>query len=204
MSDKLQEIMAKIYNEGVQKAKNEAEVILKKADSEASQIVEQAKLEAGRILKDSENESAALRQKIESEIRMAGMQAVSLLKQEIVGLLSGSVLDLEIKTAFDDPEFTKKLLAEMLSKGNFSGDEIDMNITLPERFRDELNDFLKTNVSHILTSGVEITFQSRMNGGFKIGPKDKSFVLSFTDQDFLKYFQSFLKPRAKEILFPKG
>jgi V/A-type H+/Na+-transporting ATPase subunit E len=57
-------------------------------------------------------------------------------------------------------------------------------------------------LKNILESGVELKFQSRMDGGFKIGPKDNSFVLSFSDRDFNQFFQSFLRPRAKEILFP--
>lgn len=204
MENKLDEITRKIYEEGVAKAKKEAEQLLVKADAQAAQIIEQAKTDAAELVRKAEAASLALKNKVESEIRMAGTQAVSLLKQEITGLLSGAVLDREVKTAFDDPEFTKKLMGEMLSKGDFSGEEIDLNITLPERFRDDLSNYFSTKVRNVLTSGVEIRFQSRMNGGFQIGPKDKSFILSFTDRDFLDYFRSFFKPMAKEILFPEA
>jgi len=63
---------------------------------------------------------------------------------------------------------------------------------------------LKNKANDILNKVIELKFDTRMDNGFKIGPKDKSFILSFTEKDFTQFLQSFLKVKTKEILFPKG
>ena len=61
MSDQLQDLLQRVYEEGVNKAKAEAEQILDKAKAEAANIVQKAQAEADRIFRMHENKQKTLR-----------------------------------------------------------------------------------------------------------------------------------------------
>lgn len=201
MNTKLQELTKKIYTEGVEKANSEAELIIDKANKEANTIIENARKQAVEILDNARKESEQLNNKVLSELKMSGNQAISLLKQEVTNLLSSSALSTEIKKSTGDVDFIKNLIKEIVTKWDPASKGLDLNIILPEKLQKDLTDYFKSQASGILNAGIELKFEDRMPDGFKIGPKDNSFVLSFTEDDFKSFFQSFLKPKTKEILF---
>ena len=203
MESKLQELTKKIYKEGVEKASLEANDILEAAKKDAAKIITDAKKEAENIISNAKKESEQLKNKVNSEIRMAGTQAQSLLKQNIVDLLSSSALKGKIEGAAGSVDFVKDIIKEVISKWESVSKSLDINVILPQKSKDKLLDYFKKEAKDILDKGVELKFEDRMKSGFKIGPKDNSFILSFTDDDFLQFFQSFLKPKTKEMLFPE-
>ena len=198
---KINELMNKIYTEGVEKANGEASDILAKAKAEAEAIVKAAKDEAAAITDKANSDAAALQTKITQELKAAGNQAMVTLKQEIANIITAKALADGVKAAAGDAEFIKTLITEIISKWSSDAKSLDLNVILSEKSKAALTDFAKNKASGIMSKGVEVTFDARMENGFKIGPQDKSFVLSFTDKDFLSFFQSFLKPKTKEILF---
>lgn len=202
MESKLQELTKKIYKEGVEKAALEANDILENAKKDVARIISDAKKDAENIIGNAKKESEQLRNKVNSEIRMAGNQAQSLLKQNIVDLLSSSALKGKIEGLVGDADFIKDIIKEIISKWESVSKNLDINVILPQKSKDKLMDYFKKEAKDILDKGVELKFEDRMKNGFKIGPKDNSFILSFTDDDFLQFFQSFLKPKTKEMLFP--
>lgn len=201
MDDKLKELTNKIYREGVEKAKSDGQEIVDKAKNEAAGILAAAQKEATSIINGAQKEAEQLRTKTVSELKMASGQSIETLKQEIVNLLSNSIVKDGVKKSVEDVEFVKSLIKEITSKWDNGGKSLDLSLALPEKSKKDFDDFVKGKTSDILSKGVEIKFEERMDGGFKIGPKDGSFVLSFTDKDFMQFFQSFLKPKTKEILF---
>lgn len=203
MESKLQELTKKIYQEGVEKANNDAKNILDEADAKAKKIIETSEKEAETIVNKAKNDSEQMKKKVITELRLTGEQAVSLLMQKITELLSSSALSGSIKNITSDPGFIKDLIKEIISKWDSSSKNIDLNVILPESSKNKLVDFFTKEAKDILDKGVELKFEDRMDEGFKIGPKDNSFVLSFTEKDFENFFQSFLKPKTKELLFPK-
>jgi V/A-type H+/Na+-transporting ATPase subunit E len=203
MESKLQELTKKLYKEGVEKANKEAGSILEKADSESQHIVSEAKKKAETIIENAKKESEQLKNKVLSEIRMSSNQAISLLKQNITNLLSSSALKGKIEKATDDLAFIKELIKLIISKWDSGSKDLNLELILPEKTKNKLIDYFKKEGKSILSKGIELKFEERMKNGFKIGPKGESFVLSFTDEDFDLFFQSFLKPKTKTILFPK-
>ena len=201
MESKLQELTKKIYKEGIEKANNEAESILQNAKDEANKIISDAKKEADLIVSKAKKESEQLNKNIISEIRMTSNQSISLLKQEITEMLSSSALSPKIQKATEDIGFIKEIIKEIVSKWNPALKNLDLNIILPQKSKNKLEEYYKKEASDILNKGIELKFEERMDRGFKIGPKDNSFILSYTEKDFENFFQSFLKPKTKAILF---
>jgi len=202
MESKLQELTSKIYQEGVERAKNEGKDIVDRARDEAAQILASAKADAERIVTGARTEADQLRARVISEVKMAGGQAVAALKQEITNLISQSAFAGGTKTAFNDTQFVQELIKEIVGQwGNGKGGS-DLSLILPEKSKAEMQKFFGAKSQELLTKGLSITFDGRFDNGFRIGPKDNSFVLSFTDKDFIGLFQGYLKTRTREILFP--
>jgi len=40
-----------------------------------------------------------------------------------------------------------------------------------------------------------------MKSGFKIGPADESYLISFTDEDFTNFLKGYLRPKTSQLLF---
>ncbi len=201
MEGKLKELTQKIYNEGLEKAQKEGQIIIKKAEEEAKHIVDNAKKEAEHILRKAEQEAEQLKQRTLSEVKMASDQAMASLRQEITRMLTESVIKPGIKDTLADENIVGEMILALAQKWSPDQGSLDIAVVLPEKQKDKLISWFKARAGKLLEKGMELRFESRMEGGFKIGPKDGSFLLSFTEKDFAEFFQSFLKPQSKEILF---
>ena len=202
MESKLQELTSKIYQEGVERAKNEGKDIVDRAREDAAQILASAKADAERIVSTAHAEADQLRARVQSEVKMAGGQAVSALKQEITNLVSQAAFAGGTKAAFNDVQFVQDLIKEIVGQWANGKAGSDLNLILPEKTKAEMQKFFGAKSQELLTKGLAITFDGRFDNGFRIGPKDNSFVLSFSDKDFISLFQGYLKTRTREILFP--
>ncbi|MDO8972082.1 MAG: hypothetical protein Q7U74_15415, partial [Saprospiraceae bacterium] len=91
MSDKLEKLTQQIYEEGVAKAKGQARTILEHAEEEKKKLLRAAREEAEDIVAMARREADELRKKVESELRMASVQALALLRQKITELICEKV-----------------------------------------------------------------------------------------------------------------
>jgi len=199
---KIQELTEKIYQDGIEKVRQEERVILDNARKEGNALIESAKKEAESIVRNAQNEATQVKGKLESEMKIASNQALSLLKQQIADLLSQAALGSTVGQAVKDVEFIKSVIQTIVAKWNLSQTNLDLTIVLPEEQKEEFLKLFKSKAGEILGKGVELKFQGRMGGGFVIGPSDNSYKLSFSEKDFIQFFKSFLRQKTKEILFP--
>jgi len=201
MEGKLKELTQKIYSEGLEKAQKEGQMIVRKAEEEAKQLLEKAKKEADQMIKRAEQEAQQLKQRTLSEIRMASEQAMASLRQEITRMLVDAAIRPGLKETLASEQVIGEVIVTLARQWSKDTPRLDMAVVLPEKHKEKLLGWFKSQAADLLEKGMEIRFESRMEGGFKIGPKDGSFLLSFTEKDFHEFFLSFLKPQAKEILF---
>lgn len=201
MDEKLQKLAEKIYSEGVEKAKSEAERIIKEAEEKAAKIIKDAENEKEHILKKANQEKDDLYRKTIVELKSAAEQVKLTLKQELIDFISKNSLKADVSNALSDVEFVKDILTEIVKKWDISS---DIEITLPESKKAEFEKVFSKKVKDTLGKNVVLTFEGRMQGGFKIQPKDGNFILSFTDEDMNQFFASYLKQKTKELLFSEN
>ena len=60
---------------------------------------------------------------------------------------------------------------------------------------------MKNEIASQLKAEVKVDYSKKMNGGFKVAPKDGGYVLSFTDEEFTQLIANYLRPATKKILF---
>jgi len=200
MDSKIQQLTETIYNEGVEKAREEADAILKEAKEKAEQIEKDAQKKADKIVEDANGKSEELKKQVDSEIKMTLNQAVSAMKQEITSLITMQVIQPSVKELFSNSDYLKKLISDVV-KGWMEKEDFDLNVILPESEREDLEKFFKNNLADELNKGLEVSFTKNLKSGFKIGPSDGSYVISFTDEDFTNFLKSYLRPKTSQLLF---
>lgn len=200
MNSKIQQLTETIYNEGVQKAKEEAESILKEAREKASGIEKDAQKKAEKLVAEAEGKALELKKQVDSEIKMTLNQAVSAMKQEITSLITMKAIQPPVKELFSDKDYLENLISTVV-KGWMEKESFDVKIILPEQDRDKLEGFFKNNLADELNKGLEVSFAQNIKSGFKIGPADGSYLISFTDEDFTNFLKAYLRPKTSQLLF---
>jgi len=204
MTTKVLELTEKIYNEGVAKAKIEAEKILEKAKNDASEIVNDAQKTEKEIIEQAEKQAIEIKNNAKSEMQLSAKQAISRLRQQITELVTTTQIEVPVKDAFKDKEFVKNIIHTLIKNWNpQKPEELNINLLLPQKDEKEFKSFLENKVKQQLNSGLEINFDPNIKSGFKIGPKNGSYFISFTDKDFENYFKNYIKNKTKQLLFEK-
>ncbi|MDA3838481.1 MAG: V-type ATP synthase subunit E [Candidatus Delongbacteria bacterium] len=200
MEKKLQELTEKIYSEGVEKAKIEAENIVKDAKEKAAKELSNAQNEAKKIIEDANKKSDEIKRNGESEMKLAAKQALSEVKQKITDIITAGVISENVKTTMDDKDFVKSLIESSIKSLSSEG-ATDLEVILPEDKKSELAEYLKSNAGKLLKGELVVNLSNEMTSGFKIGPADGSYKMSFTDADFANFFKRYLRPKTTTLLF---
>ncbi len=200
MSNKLQELTDKLYNEGLSKGKEEGELLLAKAHKQADEIVAEARAEAASIVEAAEKDAASLKAKAESDIRMAASQSLQTAKKSIEDLLLGSLVSGKVSETLSDPEFIKKIISAVADKFN-AEQTCDLSLVLPASLQSELEPWVKDSLQKTLGKGVQAQFSKKLTGGFTIGPKDGSWYVSLSDETFRELITGYIRPVTRKILF---
>ncbi len=203
MNSKIQQLTETIYQEGLQKAREEEAVILQEAKEKAAVIERNAQKEAERIVAEANEKALELKKQVDSEIKMTMNQAVSAIRQEITSLVTMKVLQPPVKDLFSDRDYMQNLISTVV-KGWLEKESFDLKVILPESDRGKLDENYKNSLLKELNKGLKINFSSNIKSGFKIGPADGSYLISFTDEDFMNFLKGYLRPKTSQFLFEEG
>lgn len=200
MNDKIQELTDKLYSQGLSKGKAEGERLVEEARAEAARIIADAKSEAEKIISAANADASQLKAKTESDIKMAAGQSVNATKQAIEKLVTAEICGKPVNAAMKDTEFLKTIIVKVAE--SFSSQESkDINIVLPDSLKNELDAWVKDELTKSLSKGAETSFSNKIKGGFKIGPKDGAWFISFTDETMEDLIKEYIRPVTRKILF---
>ena len=200
MQNKLQELTDKLYNEGLSKGKQEGEEILAKAKAQAEEIVAKAQAEAAQILAAAQKQAEEVKTKTASDVKMAASQSIAATRKDIETLIVGKMTDEAVKKALSTPDFIKEIIKAVAEKFTTDG-PVELALILPESLKKDLEPFVTKELTTILNAGVEASFSKKVSGGFKIGPKEGSYFISFTEETFNQLISEYLRPTTKKLLF---
>ena len=200
MQNKLQELTDKLYNEGLSKGKQEGEELLAKAKVQAEDMIAKAQAEANQIVAAAQKQADEIKAKVSSDLKMASSQSLAATRKDIEALVVGKMTDEPVKKALASTDFVKELIKSVAGKFSTEG-PVDIALILPESLQSELEPFVNNELKKILNAGIEASFSKKISGGFKIGPKDGGYLVSFTDETFTELIAEYLRPATKKILF---
>ena len=202
MQNKLQELTDKLYNEGLSKGKQDGEELLQKAKADAASIIADATEKANQILAQANKEAEELKTKVAADVKMAATQSIAVTKQEIEKMVVTKAAATGVKAAMDNPAFVKELIASVVKAFNpQNASPVDLNLILPESLKNEVEPFVMNEIAQQFKGEVKVENSKKMNGGFKVAPKDGGYMLQFTDEEFTSLIANYLRPATKKILF---
>ena len=195
MENKIQELTEKIYAEGVEKGKAEADRLVCEAKENAAEIVKKAQAEAEAIVAAAKKKAEELEANTRSEIKLYGAQAVGALKSEIATVVTDTIVKDAVKEALAG-DSVKAMLVKIAERWNS-----DEALVISTAEADELKAYFAKNAKALLDKGVEIKQVNGMKTLFSIAPADGSYKVNFGEAEFEAFFKSFLRPQMVELLF---
>ncbi|MEQ8360570.1 MAG: hypothetical protein RH860_13860 [Cytophagales bacterium] len=197
MSDKINVIARKIYEEGLEKAQQESENILNSANSEADQIIKSAKAQAEQIIKEAENKAQKEKKIISSELKLASEQVIESLRQRIKDQVSLKLLDDNLKSIFKDPDFIKSLIIEIA--GSWSSNN-GFDVKVADSIKSKVEQALKPSLKDVLKN-MEIRSAKGLETGFIIEDKKDHYEITFTEEQFREFLKPFIKEKTQKLIF---
>ena len=181
----------RLYNEGLSKGKHDGEELVQKAQAEADRIIAQANKEA-----------EEMKTKVNADVKMAATQSIAVTKQEIEKMVVTKAAAEGVKANMSNAAFVKELIMTVVKAFNpQNAAPVDLNLILPETLKTEVEPFVKNEIANQFKGEVKVEDSKKMNGGFKISPKDGGYMLRFTDEEFSQLIANYLRPATKKILF---
>ena len=199
-NNKLQELTKKLYNEGLEKGRSEADRLVADAKEEAARILADAKAEAQVIAKAAENRAEDIAKNAMTEISLAGKQAVAKIKSEIETLIVAKSAGEGVKAANLDAAFIKDMLLAVAKNWN-NGDKVELSAMLPEAKKAELDKAFAAATKALLAEGIEVGFSADVKSGFKVGEKNGGYYISFSDESLEALLGGYLREKVAQLIF---
>ena len=200
-NNKLQELTQKLYNDGLEKGRSEAERLVAEAKESAAQIIADAKAEAEAIAKAAEDRAEDVAKNAMTEIALAGRQAMTKIKAELAEAVIMKTTGAAVKSATMDAAFVKDMLLAMANNWTSSTVDVSLKALLPEEKRAELDKVMQASVAELAKAGIEVGYTKDIKTGFKLGEKNGGYYIAFTDESFDALLKEYLREKVSNLLF---
>jgi V/A-type H+-transporting ATPase subunit E len=202
MENKLQQLTQKLYEEGLEKGRAEADQCIARAKEQAAKIIADARKEAEEIIRKAEDKAEDTAKNTETEISLAGKQAVARLKAEISEMIIAKTTSEGIKAATLDGSFLKEMLVAVAKNWNgASAGKVELKALLPEAKRQELDAAFEKAAKELLAEGIEVGYSKEVKTGFRVSEKNGGYYISFADADLEALVSEYLREKVSQMLF---
>lgn len=202
MENKLQQLTQRLYDEGLEKGRAEADRLVAEARNEAARIAADARAQADEVLRQAQAKAEDVRKNTMTEIALAGRQAVAKIKSEIASLIIAKSTAEAVKDATMDPAFIKEMLLAVARNWNGrDSSKVELQALLPASERERLDAAFEQSARELLAAGIEVGYSDRVQTGFKVGAKDGGYYISFSDADFDALLKEYLRDKVSRMLY---
>lgn len=196
--ENLDGLIQKIRQEGVERARQEADALIGAAKKQAAEIVQAAERRAEQLIREAEErrqqDATALRQAQERAAR----DWLLTVRTELNDLLR-RLIQRECSAALTDPalgELIRRVAVEWMRYGGGK----DLELLLNERDAQALGDSFLARLQSELGVGVEVKPHPAIHAGFQIGGQGESMRFDFTDEALAESLAAYLNPRFAGVL----
>ena len=200
-NNKLQELTQKLYNDGLEKGRSEAERLVAEAKEAAAKIIADAEAEAAAIAKAAQDRAEDVAKNAMTEITLAGRQALSKIKSELVEAVIMKSTGAAVKNAVMDVAFVKDMLLAVANNWNSQTVDVSLVALLSEDKRAELDAVMQKSAEELAKAGIEVGYSKDVKSGFKLGEKSGGYYISFTDESFDALLKEYLREKVSNMLF---
>ena len=200
-NNKLQELTQKLYSDGLERGRAEADRLVAEAKEAAAKILADAKAEAEAIVKGAEDRAEDVAKNAMTEISLAGRQALTKIKAELAEAVIMKTTGAAVKAATMDAAFVKDMLLAMANNWTASTVDVSLKALLPEEKRAELDAVMQSSAAELAKAGIEVGYTKDIKTGFKLGEKDGGYYIAVTDESFDALLKEYLREKVSNILF---
>lgn len=202
MENKLQELTRKLYDEGLEKGRADADKLISDAQAQAWKILDEARAQADEIVRKAHAKAEEVEKNTLTEISLAGRQALSTIKSEIASAIVAKSTADGVKAAALDPKFLEEMLVAVARNWNGADSgKVSLQALLPEDARQKLDAAFAKSARTLLDAGIEVGWSKEVKSGFKVGAKEGGYYISFTDADLEALLGEYLRDKVYQLLF---
>ncbi len=205
MENKLQQLTQKLYDEGLEKGRAEADRLVAEAKTQVGKLLADARTEAEEIVRKAQVKAEDVEKNTLTEIALAGKQAVARIKSEIASLIVARTTGEGIKAAALDAAFLKEMMLSVARNWNgAAAGKVELAALLPESERARLDAAFAAGAKELLAAGIEVGYSERVKTGFRIAEKDGGYYISFADADLEALVSEYLREKVAAMLFNRA
>ena len=202
MENKLQQLTQKLYDEGLEKGRADADKLVSEARAEAQKIVAEANARAEEIVRKAQAKAEDVEKNIMTAISLAGKQAGAKSKSEIASLIVAKSTSEGVKSAVVDPAFVKEMLVSVAKNWNGADSgKVELQALLPETERAKFDAAFAKSAKALLDAGIEVGYSKDVKSGFKVGAKEGGYYISFSEEDVEALLAEYLREKVYQLLF---
>ena len=199
MDVKLDSLIEKIKQEGIEEAQRAADEIRQKAEAEAQEIINKANEKARQIINEGQQNAEKLRANAEAAIRQAARDTILVTKENLLKLFD-RVFKKEIAKTLT-PEFLKEMILELV-KSTSSDNQYEFVVA--EKDIEKLKTLVLAATRDSLKEPVTFRVDRGIAAGFLVSRKGEEVYYDLTDQSIAEVLQEFLNPALRQLLDQNG
>ena len=197
MDVKLESLIAKIKQDGIEEAKKASKDIIKEAKAGAEAIIKEAKTKAGRIEEQARASAAKLKSNSQDSLKQASRDLVLALKAELIALFD-RILKQRCGEALS-AEFMAGLITKIIDKWSLRS-SVTWEVLVSKADKERIEKALLASLRGQVKATIEVKVSKTIDKGFRIGIKGEDLHYDFTDQSILEALGEFLNPSLTAIL----
>ncbi|MDD5725395.1 MAG: V-type ATP synthase subunit E family protein [Candidatus Omnitrophica bacterium] len=197
MAQEINDLIAKIRQEGVQKAEEQAAQIKSEAENKASKLIAEAKSKAEKIIAEAKEQSARHEESTLAALKQSGRDLLISLRQEIAGMLE-RLVRMELKQVLTSQELAG-IIAALIKNAPLSlGSQVVVALNPLDKEKLEAG-FLKQLVQET-KKGITLSSSEGIESGFTISFDSGKSMFDFSSEALSEYLSGSLRPELKKIL----
>jgi len=198
MTERIQELIDKIKDEGIQAAEAQGREIEAQAQKRADEMIAQARKEAARILAAAQTESQKTRDVVESALKQASRDMLLRLRQEITKTLE-SIMMKDLRESLS-PEVMAELIQKIASGYLNNAQAGDIQVALSGGDLKKLEEGFLNKLKGALKQPLVLKSADNIRSGFTISFDQGKSCFDFTDESLAEFLSQYLNERVTEIL----
>ncbi|MBR4171994.1 MAG: hypothetical protein IKR48_10110 [Kiritimatiellae bacterium] len=195
MSEDLQNLLDKIQQEGVDKAKSEADRLIAEANQKAREIVAEAKSTAEAYAEDAKTQAESYKASSLRTIQQAAANTVIEVEKSVTAMLEKLLLK-DVNLVLGETNLVADLAMEAIR--NYLSGNGKIEVAGSQKLLDTLRNKLAAEASQ--SQGVELVLDEKTGAGFRVLLADGRIEHTFTDTAVSEALAQQLRPSLAALL----
>jgi V/A-type H+-transporting ATPase subunit E len=197
MAQEIKDLIAKIQQEGIQVAQEQAAQIKAQADGVALKIISEAKIQAQKIIEQANSQAEKLDSSTQAALKQAGRDLLISLRQEIITMLD-RLVKTDLRQALTVEELAQIITALIKNTPLSLGSQIV--VSLNKFDQDKLEQGLLKKLVEETKKSIVLKSADGIDSGFVISFDSGKSVFDFSGQALSDYICGRLRPELNKIL----